>query len=446
MLNNFLKQIPQTIVFFADEESDLDFGEFTIKTFRTSVVFLRAGPGIGASFGCKTFPCVVAFKNDKPLPFESPPLTAFGFLDWVSRVTASNVIPLTAPESLRKLFEGPQPALIGVDLTSRPTNLTNNKPFYTVNSSLLEVFGVSVPTGIYLYRPADRELVHYNGDYVKLSDAGISTASEIDTRSKRLFAGFSINTSTELYSQTEISLLKQLQAKYRNALQFANLHGTSAATYEAAAQLEAVPKPYFFVLNASDLSGGRYIIYNDPERLHSFSALSAFIDRIVAGEEPFTTVSEPVLPDDLSNPLKRLVGTSVEQFVLNGERDVLLGVTGPSLHTQVLLAVLNETAHLLAGIESLEIGVINGPTNDLPECVPAITTYPALFLWPAGRKESPLTYQGPRKVGSVIEFLTNGTGVAFQVPEYNAGEVDGRIMNAMRRSRATRGRTSEPNR
>jgi protein disulfide-isomerase A1 len=139
-------------------------------------------------------------------------------------------------------------------------------------------------------------------------------------------------------------------------------------------------------------------------------------------------VSEPIRAEDIDKPLKKIVGANFNQWVLENPKDVFLTFIGPaSPYCRFLLPVLNETAHLLQDVATLDLAFIDGVVNDLPEYLPDISTYPTSYLWPSGRKDAPVKYSGPRKVDKVLDFLTGSVTTAFELPEYNLTEIEGRI-------------------
>jgi thiol-disulfide isomerase/thioredoxin len=291
----------------------------------------------------------------------------------------------------------------------------------------LTFFNLNLTKGVYVYRPADRELIPFT-TFSEGIDAHLSFLSEVNLSDRPFFGGFAINLTHDDTAAQQISILKQLQWKYQNFVTFSAFYGPNAASYETAADLQGLTKPYFFILNASDLSGGRWLIYDDPARFQNVDELSKFVDSIIAGREDFSLISEPIRPDDVSRPLKKLVAANFDKWVLDNPKDVLVGFIGPKgAYCKFLMPVLNETAALLKDVQTLDIAYIDGGLNDLPEYVPEIASYPTVYLWPSGNKTAPVKYGGTRKVDKLIEFLTASVTNAFELPEFELSEIEDRI-------------------
>jgi hypothetical protein len=434
-LPTMLKRSPLAVVFFLDEDSDLDFAEYAVRKFNGDLFFFRSNFIEGSRHGCTSYPCTRAFRSGDPITGESVPNTSIEFTQWVSRLFSPGLVPLTAPEELRRLFESDYPSVIGVDIDAPPGNAPKDKPFHIANSSLFAPFGLSVSRGTYVYRPADRQFLPLTVAYDQAIVAGIPTSAELDLADYEFFAGFSINTSLDDLAEKEIELVKQLRSSFDGRTAFANIHGNTATVYETTAQLEALTKPYFFVLNAADVTAGRWFIADDIERMHNLDELKRFVDRVIAGKEEYSIVSQPVVPEDTAGPLKKVVGLNADEWIINNKKDALVAVVGPSLYTRMLLQLLNETAKILSGVETLDVIVIEGPANDIPDYVPTIESYPVVYLWPSGKKDAPKQYTGPRKIEKLMEFLTASVTSPFEVPEYNATEVEEKIRLVIRPAR-----------
>ena len=432
-LTGVLKKAPRAVVFFGGDLSSIDFADFGVHKYKNEILFVRSTQDDGKLHNCTAFPCILPFTKGHVISsIGQAPLRAAEFPRWLKLLMDIDVVRLTVPEELREVLNSDKPVVIAVEEEKRPKNIPKNETFYWTTSSTFESFGVTVEKGVYVFRPADRELVKVGSEkWESLIDAGVSWSGDIDTSKQGFFAGFDINTNEDDYSRKEIELLKVLQSKFGDHVQFTALHGKMAEVYEQVGQLETLPKPFFFCFNLSDLEGGRWLV-TDIEQMHDLETLTGFVERIVSGKEEFSVISEPIVSEDTAVPYKKLVGLNVEEFVLDKAGDVLVAFTtlkpGPC---KIMQAVLNETANLLESVKSLNFAWINCDANDLPEFVPGIESYPSVWLFPAGKKDDPVLYKGPRKVDKVIEFLTANAGVTFEAPEYDLEAAEARVHNVL---------------
>ena len=429
-LTGVLKKAQRAVVFFGESIDSIEFANYGIHRFKNDIIFIRSGKEDGAKHNCTAFPCILPFERGEVIRSVGPaPLRAAEFLRWLKRVVDPEIVRLTVPEELREVLGSQKPVVIAVDETKRPKQMPKTETLYWTTPETFATFGVNVEKGVYVFRPADRELVEFGKEtWETLTDAGIMGEHEINTSRSGFLAGFDINKNEDDYGRKEIELLKALQSKFGENVQFTALYGNIAEAYEKVGQLETLEKPFFFVFNMSDLEGGRWLIYHDMDKMHDLDVLSKFVGNIVAGKEEFSTITEPVVAADTQALYKKLVSTNIEDFVLDRKGDVLVAFTtlkaGPC---KIMQAVLNETASLLKDVQTLDIAWINCDANDLPDLVPGIDSYPSVWLFPAGKKDAPVQYKGARKVDRVMEFLTANAGVTFEVPEYDLEAAEARI-------------------
>jgi protein disulfide-isomerase A1 len=427
-LQDLIKKSAKCIVIFLEEDSDTDFLNFGIKKYKSEFVFIRALSHEAEPYNCISLPCVVAFANGKRI--ETPPLVhrAAEFVFWLRDLATAPNVKVEVAEELRLLLSGSEVTVFGVDMDAKPRNAPPDLPFYLVNASTFGELNVTVEKGLYIWRPADRELIPFAKGWKDLLDAGIQVADNVRHSGKAFFAGFIVDNHSP-NTTTEISVLKRLHAIFNEQVAFSLVHGETADVYSALGQFESLEKPFFFVFNMSDWEGGRWVIYDDNDRIHNPKALEDFLKSIINNKEPFSVVSEKLDLEVERHNVTRLVALNLESVVIGQtDKDVLLAVVGARCgFCPYLLHVLNEVAGLLKEIESLQIVSINGSRNDLPEWIGDVESYPVVRLWPAGQKDSPVEYKGPRKVNKVIEFLVANAGKPFEVPEYNLTEVEERI-------------------
>lgn len=426
-LSESIKQSKRSVLLIHDY-MDLAFADFGIRAYKDRISFIRAPQSEGNNYECTEFPCFRAFEDGTMITgLPEPENTATGFVRWLKRVMRPEIVVLDVPEELREVIEGDEVAVIGIGVDKRPSNVPLSEKFFYTTSDVFEFFNVSVTEGVYVYRPADRELVDANGKkWEDLCNAEIAMNSKLNFTNKKYFAGFAIDRADDDACIKEMEIMKNLRKKHGNVMEFAPLYGKVADTYEEYGQLENLEKPFFFVFETDSLEGGRWLIYNDVERMHDETKVSEFIASIVAGKEQYSVITERAVPVAEQGLYRKLVATDLEEFI-GQDKDVLVAFTTSELGTpRVLQAVLNESARILESVGSIEFGYIDCHKNDLPESVPAIEAYPALWLFPAGKKDAPVLYKGFRKVRVVMQFVQEHAN-PFEMPEFNSDDADDHV-------------------
>ena len=437
LLNETIRTSPNTVVIFANPNVRIDFIDYGIKLYKDKITFIRAPESEGEPYGCGKPPCIIPFEKGKQIfDLGTGPISAASFTIWLKFVLTPGFIEITSHEHLRILLEGHESFLIGVDYTSRPGKLPPGIIFYLASSKLFSEFNITIKKGIYIYRPADRELLPFKGSLEKLLDTPIIDETQINKSATEYISGFAIDPLDDASSQLEIQLLKDLAPKYSGKTQMTLLYGESSLELLREAEIDGIPKPYFFTLVSNDISGGRWVI-RDKSLIHNSTYIESLLDGIISGTEDFSFISEePPAPSDA--PLKRAVGTTLESVVMREDKDVVVAfISSTDSDWMQSIPVLTIVARMYNGTD-VEFYTIDGSLNDFPEFVPQVQQYPQIVMWPAGSKGKPVVFEGFRAFETVMEFVQKNAKKPLKAPQYEIEEIGKEIQQVIEEMKKNR--------
>ncbi|OHS92680.1 Thioredoxin family protein [Tritrichomonas foetus] len=424
-----LKKNKNSIVFFVDQYTDLEFADYAIHEYKEEVKFIRADLSDGHQYNCKFSPCIVPFQKKNPSPVVPAPLQPAQFLLWVKNSLTPGFISVESAGHLHRLLTGHKPLVFSVDQKGRNKKIPANYTIYSTTADLFKTFNVTIEKGYYLFRPSDHELLPIkDGDFAKiLAEPKIFDINDLNPKLRPYMAGYMIDENDAESCRTEIEILKKLADKYSDKIQFTTLFGRPSELYKKASDLMTLPTPYFFVFNTSDIEGGRWLIYK-KDKVNDFSFVDHFVKGILDDTEFFTVISEDIPIYSPDEHFRKIVADNFEDLVLNSNDDVLVAFTAPWCHhCKDLKPVLNETATLLKDTHA-KIYYMDGSLNDIPEAVPSVDGYPTMYFWPAGKKEEePIKYSGIRRFKDVLNFVVNKSTNSIEVPQHNETEISERI-------------------
>ncbi|XP_050877941.1 kinesin-like protein KIN-12B [Lathyrus oleraceus] len=150
----------------------------------------------------------------------------------------------------------------------------------------------------------------------------------------------------------------------------------------------------------------------EPDHLAAW--LKAYKDGDVA---PFVK-SEPI-PATNNEPLKVVVGETLQEIVFNSGKNVLLEFYNPWCgHCKSLAPILDEVAFSFQSDPDVVIAKLDATANDIPSDTFEVQGYPTLYFRSASGKIS--QYDGGRTKEDIIEFIQKNkdtTGAAQQEVE-----------------------------
>lgn len=171
-------------------------------------------------------------------------------------------------------------------------------------------------------------------------------------------------------------------------------------------------------------SDTKYVFDEDFDK----NNLSAWVERVLAGEVGATTKSEPV-PEKNDEPVKVVVGNSWEDIVEDTGKDVLIEQYAPWCgHCKKLAPILDDLASKLSGVKTLTIAKMDATKNDAPKDYKA-QGYPTLHFFPAGDVQKGVSYDGGRTLEDFVKYLkenaTHKEGIEIEESDTKEEEKDG---------------------
>jgi len=158
-----------------------------------------------------------------------------------------------------------------------------------------------------------------------------------------------------------------------------------------------------------DYRNNKRFIYPEASEF-SFKAVTDFVSEYLEGKvKPFVK-SEPV-PESNDGPVTTVVSTTFLELVNDPSKNVLIEFYAPWCgHCKKLAPIFEELGEKFQGEESVRIAKFDATANDVP--IPLeIKGYPTLYLFPAGDKDHPVEYQGPRELENLYEFVRTQSGL-----------------------------------
>jgi len=212
---------------------------------------------------------------------------------------------------------------------------------------------------------------------------------------------------------------KPIAEKLRGIINVATIDAKSYGAHAGNLNLKTDKFPAFAIQDV--VNNKKYPFDQDKEV--SFKEISAFIDDFIAGKIEPSIKSEPI-PESQDGPVTIVVAKNYEQVVLDDTKDVLLEFYAPWCgHCKSLAPKYDELGELYAASEfkdKVVIAKVDATANDVPD---EIKGFPTIKLFPAGGKDAPVTYSGPRTVEDLIKFVAeNGKYKADVSSEKQAAE------------------------
>ena len=200
--------------------------------------------------------------------------------------------------------------------------------------------------------------------------------------------------------------LKRIAEKYRGKFSFAFIDGFKYSGHAESLGLKTESFPAiaiqdFITLNKYPLA---------PKEKITATAVDEFIQGIANGKTKGYFVSGPVpAPESNNGPVKVVVHDNFKDLILNEESDALIEMYTTWCHSCKRFASVYEQLGeaYQKNDDKLVLGKMDLEANDQPTGLNLkINTIPALFLFPAGKKNSPIRYQGDYSLASLKEFIS----------------------------------------
>lgn len=209
--------------------------------------------------------------------------------------------------------------------------------------------------------------------------------------------------------------LKPVAEKYKGKINFATIDAKTFGAHGANLNLKTDQFPAFAIQEVS--KNQKFPFDQSKEITHD--AIAKFVQEFSEGKIEPSIKSEPI-PETQEGPVTIIVAHNYKDIVLDNKKDVLVEFYAPWCgHCKALAPKYDELAakYVDAGFaDKVTIAKVDATANDIPD---EIQGFPTIKLFPAGKKDEPVTFSGQRTVDDFIKFIKeNGKhGVDLSVKE-----------------------------
>lgn len=427
-LDSFLKQNEAAVVVYEPTRFLLDFLDFSVFRYGDKVGFATAHSALAPST-CNVFPCFVGYHESTEIPLEQPTWSPTSVALWCENVLKRGKFPLVFPEQVREQLAKKRVVVFGIGVDERPTDVPNTVPFYLAEESAFAGLQLNVTKGVWVFRPNDRLLLPYNGNFEEVATTPIMSIEE-EYRTKKFFAGYVLSPENEVNSNTHANILLEVAKKYNDQITFVIAKITDFQETLRDAGMRKLTPPFFFILESNNITKDhRWFVYGDSANNQSF--VDAFVGRVVAGQEEESIICSELPEQGPDNKFWELNARTIESAAIDKDTAAVIVVTAPWCgHCKVFKPVLNATAEISSVNNSnVKFYWIDGTLNQLPSIVPNFSGYPTMFMWPAGENyTNPLTYDGEREIMEILTWVNESSGVQnYQMPTWDEEKAQERI-------------------
>ena len=161
------------------------------------------------------------------------------------------------------------------------------------------------------------------------------------------------------------------------------------------------------------------------KQLFQVDYTAEFLQNILDGKQNYTLISKPAPIQDENEPFKEVVASTFNHYVIDNNNDTLLVITAPWCgHCKVFKPILRETANNLTGLP-YNFYWFDGTMNEV-SFLPKFKGFPTLYLYPSGKKDSPIEFDGERTMEGVKQFIQQYASIKLY-PETNSTETNSTI-------------------
>ena len=281
----------------------------------------------------------------------------------------------------------------------------------TSNAELAKAAGVKAPA-LVLYKSFDEGKDIYDGKFAVEDITAFAKASATplvgevgpDTYSGYMEAGIPLLylfVDNDADKERLVGAVKPLAQKLKGKLNFATI---DAAAYGAHAANLNLEQKWPAVAIQEVAKNQKFPFSQDLEITDA--SLVKFVEEFTAGKLSPSIKSEEV-PETQEGPVFTVVAHNYEDIVKQEDKDVLVEFYAPWCgHCKNLAPKYEELGALYFNdvdfAKKVVIAKVDATANDVPV---EIQGFPTIKLFPAGKKDSPVDYQGSRTVEDLAKFI-----------------------------------------
>lgn len=199
--------------------------------------------------------------------------------------------------------------------------------------------------------------------------------------------------------ETLAAELKEVAQKHKGKVNLATIDAGAFGQHGGNLNLEVGKWPAFAI---QDTEKNKKYPFDQSTKITK-KAIGKFVDDFVAGKLEASVKSEPI-PEKQEGAVTVVVAKNYEDIVLDDKKDVLIEFYAPWCgHCKSLAPKYEELASLYSSHSSkVTVAKVDATANDIPD---EIQGFPTIKLYPAGAKDSPIEYSGPRGVEDLAKFI-----------------------------------------
>eukprot|EP01022_Parablepharisma_sp_SALTPOND_P024442 TRINITY_DN5409_c5_g1_i1.p1 TRINITY_DN5409_c5_g1~~TRINITY_DN5409_c5_g1_i1.p1 ORF type:complete len:505 (+),score=83.00 TRINITY_DN5409_c5_g1_i1:527-2041(+) len=168
------------------------------------------------------------------------------------------------------------------------------------------------------------------------------------------------------------------------------------------------------VVEVVDTAGGQPKRFRHKGNLNA-DELSAFLDEYRRGKIEKFMKSEPV-PTENPGPVYKVVGKTFNSEVIDNDMDVMVKFYAEWCgHCKKLAPIYQTVAETLKSNNKLKLVDVDATKNDVEGL--AIHSFPTIYFYPAGKKSSPVQYEGERTEEAITKFLQEKATNPIELPK-----------------------------
>ncbi|KAJ5627584.1 hypothetical protein N7528_005011 [Penicillium herquei] len=266
---------------------------------------------------------------------------------------------------------------------------------------------------IVLYKDFDEKKDVYEGkfdeesilEWIKVASTPLVGELGPETYSKYMAAGLPlayIFAETAEEREKFAEEFRPIAAKHRGEINVVTLDAKLFGAHAGNLNLKPETFPAFAIQETT--KNAKYP-YDQSKKLDA-KEVGQFIQDVLDGKIDASIKSEPI-PETQEGATTVVVGHTYQDIVFDNEKDVLIEFYAPWCgHCKALAPKYEELAALYADVaeykDKVVVAKIDATANDVPE---SITGFPTIKLFPAGKKDEPVEYEGSRTVEDLVSFI-----------------------------------------
>ena len=457
-ITNFLEKNEFSIIIYSNSDRNsreaLSFVNPAISIYKEYISFAITDKNKNPEKYCKNEImnyCIVPYKNAHPLNVGKAPDTASAFLNWVDKISHPKISMISSLTRLNEVLNGSEISIFAItdskndeEIPYIPENVTKNKNIYMVSQSLFLFYNLTLSSGLYVYRPIDRQLNKINDsqnfDFLYSSKWKEFNEFKNSNNQKKYLIGYTLNQNNSVLCSLQYELLGHLSDTFDDDdFGYTIVKNTDLPYFSHLFKLENVNAPYFFVTDFSNPSKLRWLINNEKKMINQ-TYLKNLIENIKNGKEFPYIVSEPDDSNDINGfnlasyteiSILKIVGSNFREKVYESNNDIIVLFINSSIPKyRFFLPIVNSVASLLKE-SSAKFYFIDITKNDLPISVPELKKVPSIILFPYEDKYNPVIYNGNNTFIDILHFVKDSSKNKINIPDFDIDTIKENLANIL---------------